>query len=126
MTSTVLRDMQVGAVWGRAGHAAGTQRPSLHTLQPPRVLPPTRPPALLTPPPPPSPRLLPQGYAWFFYCYEATVHALTGQDRTRADLSYGEVMAAGVMAGFGLWGSMFPIDTIKSKMQVGGRGVGGR
>ena len=27
-------------------------------------------------------------------------------------------MAAGIMAGFGLWGSMFPIDTIKSKMQV--------
>lgn len=27
-------------------------------------------------------------------------------------------MLAGIMAGFGLWGSMFPIDTIKSKMQV--------
>ena len=27
-------------------------------------------------------------------------------------------MAAGVMAGFGLWGSMFPIDTIKSKVQA--------
>lgn len=27
-------------------------------------------------------------------------------------------MAAGVVAGFGLWGSMFPIDTIKSKMQA--------
>lgn len=27
-------------------------------------------------------------------------------------------MAAGVMAGFGLWGSMFPIDTIKSKIQA--------
>jgi hypothetical protein len=25
---------------------------------------------------------------------------------------------AGVMAGFGLWGSMFPIDTIKSKIQA--------
>jgi solute carrier family 25 carnitine/acylcarnitine transporter 20/29 len=29
-----------------------------------------------------------------------------------------QVMAAGVMAGFGLWGSMFPIDTIKSKIQA--------
>ena len=37
----------------------------------------------------------------------------------QADLSYKEVMAAGIMAGFGLWGSMFPLDTIKSKMQVG-------
>jgi solute carrier family 25 carnitine/acylcarnitine transporter 20/29 len=27
-------------------------------------------------------------------------------------------MTAGVMAGFGLWGSMFPIDTIKSKIQA--------
>jgi hypothetical protein len=27
-------------------------------------------------------------------------------------------MMAGVMAGFGLWGSMFPIDTIKSKIQA--------
>lgn len=26
-------------------------------------------------------------------------------------------MVAGIMAGFGLWGSMFPIDTVKSKMQ---------
>ena len=29
-----------------------------------------------------------------------------------------QVMFAGVMAGFGLWGSMFPIDTIKSKVQA--------
>jgi hypothetical protein len=29
-----------------------------------------------------------------------------------------QVMIAGVMAGFGLWGSMFPIDTIKSKIQA--------
>ena len=29
-----------------------------------------------------------------------------------------QVMTAGVMAGFGLWGSMFPIDTIKSKIQA--------
>ncbi|KAL4431646.1 hypothetical protein ABPG77_001488 [Micractinium sp. CCAP 211/92] len=57
------------------------------------------------------------GYAWFFYGYEATIHAIAGPGKTKADLSYGQVMLAGVMAGFGLWGSMFPIDTIKSKMQ---------
>jgi len=61
-----------------------------------------------------------QGYAWFFYGYEATMHYLAGPGKTKADLSYKEVMLAGIMAGFGLWGSMFPIDTIKSKMQVGG------
>eukprot|EP00878_Enallax_costatus_P001008 GHUV01001141.1.p1 GENE.GHUV01001141.1~~GHUV01001141.1.p1 ORF type:complete len:354 (+),score=152.70 GHUV01001141.1:232-1293(+) len=60
-----------------------------------------------------------QGYAWFFFGYEATIHYLAGQHgKTRADLEYWQVMGAGVMAGFGLWGSMFPIDTIKSKIQA--------
>ncbi|KAF8059734.1 SPAC4G9.20c [Scenedesmus sp. PABB004] len=59
-----------------------------------------------------------QGYAWFFFGYEATVHYLAGPGKTKADLHYSQVMLAGVMAGFGLWGSMFPIDTIKSKIQA--------
>ncbi|KAF6257695.1 mitochondrial carrier domain-containing protein [Scenedesmus sp. NREL 46B-D3] len=60
-----------------------------------------------------------QGYAWFFFGYEATIHYLAGQHgKTKADLEYWQVMGAGVMAGFGLWGSMFPIDTIKSKIQA--------
>ncbi|GIL64612.1 hypothetical protein Vafri_18503 [Volvox africanus] len=67
-----------------------------------------------------------QGYAWFFLAYEATVnyflHSTSPGARmttmTKADLTYTQVMAAGVAAGFGLWGSMFPIDTIKSKMQA--------
>lgn len=58
-----------------------------------------------------------QGYAWFFYGYERTISAFTGPGKTRADLSYGQVLTAGIVAGFGLWGSMFPIDTIKSKLQ---------
>ncbi|KAF6254069.1 mitochondrial carrier domain-containing protein [Scenedesmus sp. NREL 46B-D3] len=59
-----------------------------------------------------------QGYAWFFFGYEATIHYLAGPGKTKADLEYWQVMGAGVMAGFGLWGSMFPIDTIKSKIQA--------
>ena len=59
-----------------------------------------------------------QGYAWFFFGYEATIHYLAGPGKTKADLDYLQVMTAGVMAGFGLWGSMFPIDTIKSKIQA--------
>ncbi|KAJ9529371.1 hypothetical protein QJQ45_013790 [Haematococcus lacustris] len=58
-----------------------------------------------------------QGYAWFFYGYEATVAALAGPGKTKADLTYSQVMLAGIVAGFGLWGSMFPIDTVKSKLQ---------
>ena len=64
----------------------------------------------------------PQGYAWFFLGYEATVSYFLQNAgpgvHSKADLNYLQVMAAGVVAGFGLWGSMFPIDTIKSKMQV--------
>jgi solute carrier family 25 carnitine/acylcarnitine transporter 20/29 len=61
-----------------------------------------------------------QGYAWFFLGYEATVQAFlqAGHGHTKEDLNYLQVMTAGVAAGFGLWGSMFPIDTIKSKMQA--------
>lgn len=73
----------------------------------------------------PPPSLCLQGYAWFFLCYEATLHALAGPAHQRQELDYKHVLGAGVMAGFGLWGSMFPIDTIKSKMQVGGWGCGG-
>ncbi|KXZ50486.1 hypothetical protein GPECTOR_16g661 [Gonium pectorale] len=63
-----------------------------------------------------------QGYAWFFLGYEATVNYFLQNAgpgvHSKADLNYLQVMAAGVVAGFGLWGSMFPIDTIKSKMQA--------
>lgn len=63
-----------------------------------------------------------QGYAWFFLGYEATVNYFLQNAgpgvHTKADLNYLQVMAAGVVAGFGLWGSMFPIDTIKSKLQA--------
>lgn len=61
-----------------------------------------------------------QGYAWFFLGFEAMVQAFlaAGHGHTKEDLNYLQVMAAGVAAGFGLWGSMFPIDTIKSKMQA--------
>ncbi|PNH09961.1 putative mitochondrial carrier C4G9.20c [Tetrabaena socialis] len=63
-----------------------------------------------------------QGYAWFFLGYEAMVNYYLQNAgpgvHTKADLNYLQVMSAGVIAGFGLWGSMFPIDTVKSKMQA--------
>lgn len=59
-----------------------------------------------------------QGYAWFFAGYEATTYMLAGPEHKKSDLKYWQVLLAGVIAGFGLWGSMFPIDTIKSKMQA--------
>ncbi|EFJ47772.1 hypothetical protein VOLCADRAFT_61165 [Volvox carteri f. nagariensis] len=63
-----------------------------------------------------------QGYAWFFLGYESTVNYFLQKAgpglHSKADLNYMQVMSAGVVAGFGLWGSMFPIDTVKSKLQA--------
>ncbi len=59
-----------------------------------------------------------QGYGWFFLAYEATVHAMLQPGQSRDQLSFNQIVTAGIMAGFGLWGSMFPIDTIKSKIQA--------
>jgi len=61
-----------------------------------------------------------QGYGFFFYCYEVTLKYLKGEqeylEKTATKPIY--ALTAGVAAGFGLWGSMFPIDVIKSKMQA--------
>lgn len=59
-----------------------------------------------------------QGYAWFFTAYESTLWALTDPHHSKENLNYSKVLLAGIMAGFGLWGSMYPIDTIKSKIQA--------
>jgi solute carrier family 25 carnitine/acylcarnitine transporter 20/29 len=32
-----------------------------------------------------------QGYAWFFFGYEATIHYLAGPGKTKADLDYMQV-----------------------------------
>jgi hypothetical protein len=32
-----------------------------------------------------------QGYAWFFFGYEATIHLLAGPGKTKADLDYLQV-----------------------------------
>jgi solute carrier family 25 carnitine/acylcarnitine transporter 20/29 len=43
-----------------------------------------------------------QGYAWFFFGYEATIHYLAGQHgKTKADLEYWQVGAAVGEAGSG-------------------------
>jgi solute carrier family 25 carnitine/acylcarnitine transporter 20/29 len=48
-----------------------------------------------------------QGYAWFFFGYEATIHYLAGQHgKTKADLEYWQVGGALVMWGLAVhvWG----------------------
>jgi solute carrier family 25 carnitine/acylcarnitine transporter 20/29 len=45
-----------------------------------------------------------QGYAWFFFGYEATVHYLAGPGKTKADLHYSQVGGSGLTSAAGLGG----------------------
>jgi len=63
-----------------------------------------------------------QGYAFFFLAYETMIHAILelrydGQKK-RSEMACWDIAAAGSFAGMSLWASMYPIDTIKSKMQA--------
>jgi len=61
-----------------------------------------------------------QGYGFFFYAYEVALRAFKGDDEYFAKTPTKPIhaLASGVVAGFGLWGSMFPLDVIKSKIQA--------
>ena len=108
MTSTVLRDIVVraapprpaprraapGCLQGpRCGGTPGAPRHvccrvcGCATKSASHLLGPARPPARL------------QGYAWFFYGYEATMHALAGPNKTKADLDLWQVSQPGRTVG---------------------------
>jgi len=55
------------------------------------------------------------GSAAYFAAYEYTKKALTPKDST--DLSLPAIMAAGGVAGIAMWVSIFPVDTVKSRLQ---------
>lgn len=55
------------------------------------------------------------GSAAYFAAYEYTKKALTPADSK--DLSLPAIMAAGGVAGIAMWISIFPIDTVKSRLQ---------
>lgn len=60
-----------------------------------------------------------QGYGAYFLAYEwlvqrATVHA----GRNKSDLSLWEVMSFGALAGYAMWIPVFPVDSIKSRIQT--------
>jgi hypothetical protein len=42
-----------------------------------------------------------QGYAWFFFAYEATIHYLAGPGKTKADLDYTQVGGRAIANSFG-------------------------
>ncbi|KAF3928769.1 Mitoferrin-2 [Orbilia brochopaga] len=55
------------------------------------------------------------GSAAYFAAYEYTKKALTPPDST--DLSLPAIVAAGGAAGIAMWVSIFPVDTVKSRLQ---------
>lgn len=58
------------------------------------------------------------GYFFFFYGYELTRTLLTPKGKTKDDIGPLGLMFAGGTAGVCLWTAVFPIDSVKSKIQV--------
>ncbi|KAL7004339.1 Mitochondrial carrier protein ymc2 [Cystobasidiomycetes sp. EMM_F5] len=60
-----------------------------------------------------------QAYGMYFMAYEALVqHKIKSQNITRKELSTLDAMWFGALAGYALWATALPLDTIKSKIQA--------
>ncbi len=69
-------------------------------------------------------REIPGNIAWFG-AYEAVIRALTPAGQKRESLPSYYPAIAGALGGMGYWLSMFPIDTVKSRIQSGVGTTGG-
>ena len=59
------------------------------------------------------------GYFCFFLGYEGTKALISwGKAKEKEDITFGENMLCGSMAGTSFWLGIFPIDSIKSRIQV--------
>ncbi|XP_038055414.1 mitochondrial ornithine transporter 1-like [Patiria miniata] len=58
------------------------------------------------------------GYFFFFGAYEISRTLLTPAGTSRDDLSPFRLMICGGMAGAGLWTAIYPVDLVKSRIQV--------
>uniref|UniRef100_H2ZNT8 Mitochondrial ornithine transporter 1 n=1 Tax=Ciona savignyi TaxID=51511 RepID=H2ZNT8_CIOSA len=58
------------------------------------------------------------GYFLFFYGYEFTRGALASKGQSKDDIEAWKTVIAGGTAGLFLWVAIFPIDVIKSRIQV--------
>ncbi|KAL7064538.1 hypothetical protein AAHC03_05747 [Spirometra sp. Aus1] len=59
------------------------------------------------------------GYFFFFGGYESARSAFTPRGRTKDDLGPLATAVAGGFGGAALWVSIFPLDVVKSRMQIG-------
>jgi solute carrier family 25 ornithine transporter 2/15 len=58
------------------------------------------------------------GYFFFFAGYSGTKKLLKSEDETMDDLALWKVVTSGIIAGCCFWGSMYPCDVIKARIQV--------
>nr|XP_054754017.1 mitochondrial ornithine transporter 1-like [Lytechinus pictus]XP_054754018.1 mitochondrial ornithine transporter 1-like [Lytechinus pictus] len=58
------------------------------------------------------------GYFAFFFGYELSKTLLTPPGKTKEDLSFTRLTIAGGVAGSSLWIAIYPIDVVKSRIQV--------
>ena len=67
------------------------------------------------------------GYFFFFGGYETTKYLLTRNDEDKENIGLLKTIIAGGVGGVSIWGSIYPFDVIKSRMQVysgGGEAIG--
>ncbi|KAI9136280.1 mitochondrial carrier [Paraphysoderma sedebokerense] len=59
------------------------------------------------------------GYGIYFATYEAIIRWMCAQEhKKREELATWKVVGAGALAGYALWLSIYPVDTVKSKLQT--------
>ncbi|XP_072171262.1 mitochondrial ornithine transporter 1-like [Diadema setosum] len=58
------------------------------------------------------------GYFAFFFGYEMSKELLTPAGKTQEELSFPRLALAGGVAGASLWTAIYPIDVVKSRIQV--------
>ena len=56
----------------------------------------------------------------YFATYEAIIQYFRGEERTLGDLNPGHLLAAGGVSGMVSWGVNYPVDVIKSRIQIDG------
>lgn len=64
------------------------------------------------------------GSALYFAAYEVTKKFLQRPGQPENEFSVGKTCVAGGMAGVAMWCGVFPIDTVKTRLQAGGSRVG--